>query len=69
MDPGTGKLYEVSSDRAARKRGLVPVERVLTPYERKTRKIGRNEPCVCGSGKKFKHCHLVTGQPPSEAPK
>jgi len=22
------------------------------------RKIGRNEPCPCGSGKKFKHCHL-----------
>lgn len=21
-------------------------------------KIGRNEPCPCGSGKKFKHCHL-----------
>jgi preprotein translocase subunit SecA len=21
------------------------------------RKIGRNEPCYCGSGKKFKHCH------------
>ena len=23
-------------------------------YEGK--KIGRNEPCFCGSGKKFKHC-------------
>lgn len=21
-------------------------------------KIGRNEPCPCGSGKKFKHCHM-----------
>ena len=21
------------------------------------RKIGRNEPCPCGSGKKYKHCH------------
>jgi preprotein translocase subunit SecA len=21
------------------------------------RKVGRNEPCPCGSGKKFKHCH------------
>ena len=20
------------------------------------KKIGRNEPCFCGSGKKFKHC-------------
>ncbi|KAB8143043.1 SEC-C domain-containing protein [Chloroflexia bacterium SDU3-3] len=22
-------------------------------------KIGRNEPCWCGSGKKYKHCHLA----------
>ena len=22
-----------------------------------TKKIGRNEPCPCGSGKKYKHCH------------
>jgi len=27
------------------------------PYVRDGRKIGRNEPCPCGSGKKFKHCH------------
>lgn len=25
---------------------------------RKARKTGRNEPCPCGSGKKYKHCHL-----------
>jgi len=27
------------------------------PYVRKEKKMGRNEPCWCGSGKKFKHCH------------
>jgi len=27
------------------------------PYVREQRKIGRNEPCPCGSGKKYKHCH------------
>ncbi|MDJ0834050.1 MAG: preprotein translocase subunit SecA [Gammaproteobacteria bacterium] len=27
------------------------------PYVRKERKLGRNEPCWCGSGKKYKHCH------------
>jgi preprotein translocase subunit SecA len=27
------------------------------PVVRDTRKIGRNEPCPCGSGKKYKHCH------------
>jgi preprotein translocase subunit SecA len=26
------------------------------PYVREQRKIGRNEPCPCGSGKKYKHC-------------
>ncbi len=25
--------------------------------KRGKRKIGRNEPCPCGSGKKFKRCH------------
>ena len=28
-----------------------------TPFIRGQRKIGRNEPCPCGSGKKYKHCH------------
>ena len=27
------------------------------PYRREGRKVGRNDPCWCGSGKKFKHCH------------
>jgi preprotein translocase subunit SecA len=26
------------------------------PAKRATPKVGRNEPCTCGSGKKFKHC-------------
>ena len=28
-----------------------------TPYVRQEKKIGRNEPCPCGSGKKYKLCH------------
>ncbi|MDB4409399.1 preprotein translocase subunit SecA [Gammaproteobacteria bacterium] len=28
-----------------------------TPFQREGRKVGRNEPCPCGSGKKFKQCH------------
>jgi len=27
------------------------------PFTRSTQKVGRNDPCPCGSGKKFKHCH------------
>jgi preprotein translocase subunit SecA len=29
------------------------------PFVRVERKVGRNEPCPCGSGKKYKHCHGV----------
>jgi preprotein translocase subunit SecA len=27
------------------------------PFKRSDKKIGRNDPCPCGSGKKFKQCH------------
>jgi len=27
------------------------------PIERQSPKVGRNDPCPCGSGKKYKHCH------------
>ncbi len=27
------------------------------PFVRTKEKVGRNKPCPCGSGKKFKHCH------------
>ena len=27
------------------------------PFKRESRKVGRNEPCPCGSGKKYKQCH------------
>jgi preprotein translocase subunit SecA len=29
----------------------------VAPFVRDGRKVGRNEPCPCGSGKKFKQCH------------
>jgi preprotein translocase subunit SecA len=32
-------------------------EPVTLPFVRGERKIGRNEPCPCGSGRKYKHCH------------
>ncbi|HEX8962237.1 MAG TPA: preprotein translocase subunit SecA [Rhodocyclaceae bacterium] len=27
------------------------------PVQRASEKVGRNDPCPCGSGKKYKHCH------------
>jgi preprotein translocase subunit SecA len=31
------------------------------PFVRQEPKLGRNDPCHCGSGKKFKHCHGKLG--------
>jgi preprotein translocase subunit SecA len=36
----------------------------VVQFVRETKKVGRNEPCPCGSGKKYKHCH---GQLANEA--
>lgn len=33
----------------------------VTSFARVERKIGRNEPCPCGSGRKYKHCHGKAG--------
>jgi len=34
-----------------------PASESAGPFVRGERKVGRNEPCPCGSGKKYKHCH------------
>jgi len=33
------------------------MDAAMAPYVRGDRKVGRNEPCPCGSGRKFKSCH------------
>ncbi|MBT8143690.1 MAG: preprotein translocase subunit SecA [Gammaproteobacteria bacterium] len=38
-------------------RGPVAPQQPAAPFVREGRKIGRNEPCPCGSGKKYKQCH------------
>jgi hypothetical protein len=30
---------------------------VTAPVKRERPKVGRNDPCPCGSGKKYKKCH------------
>ncbi|MDQ1363947.1 MAG: preprotein translocase subunit SecA, partial [Pseudomonadota bacterium] len=32
-------------------------EEVAQPFVRSDKKVGRNDPCYCGSGKKYKQCH------------
>jgi len=40
---------------AASYSGQLPEEKVAT-YKREEPKVGRNDPCPCGSGKKYKKC-------------
>jgi len=35
--------------------------------QRRSSKVGRNDPCPCGSGKKYKQCCLREGLTPEEA--
>jgi len=37
--------------------GTTESEEEHTPFVRNEKKVGRNEPCPCGSGKKYKQCH------------
>jgi len=54
----TGSAAEVAPDAeaAAPRRLAAAVERPA-PVVRDMPKVGRNDPCPCGSGKKYKHCH------------
>ncbi len=60
---GAGKTGEEESDAispAAPRRALPPEaedQRSHHTFVRQQPKIGRNDPCPCGSGKKYKHCH------------
>jgi preprotein translocase subunit SecA len=44
-------------DEALGKPGEEAEEAPAQPYERTGAKVGRNDPCPCGSGKKYKQCH------------
>jgi len=38
------------------KKSFSPTKNKITPHQRQVSKVGRNEPCPCGSGKKYKKC-------------
>ncbi|HTT09156.1 MAG TPA: preprotein translocase subunit SecA [Gammaproteobacteria bacterium] len=50
---------EASAEDAVAAAGVQPpaAPAVAAPFVRDGRKVGRNEPCPCGSGKKYKQCH------------
>ena len=37
------------------------LKRAGTAPQRKMIRVGRNDPCPCGSGKKYKDCHINEG--------
>ena len=47
---GDPDVVNVPSESAA----PAPAEK---PFVRPMQKVGRNDPCPCGSGKKYKNCH------------
>jgi preprotein translocase subunit SecA len=49
--------HAASPDALGNKQENRPENRELEPFVRGQKKIGRNEPCPCGSGKKYKQCH------------
>ena len=55
--PGIGTVVPAGAPPAAAP--PLPVAEPVSTFVRVERKIGRNEPCPCGSGKKYKHCHGV----------
>ena len=62
MDTRTGELrsiVEVEAMAEADRKYFQQIKTELTPVQRRTMKIGRNELCPCGSGKKFKRCCFV----------
>jgi preprotein translocase subunit SecA len=54
---GDGGSGVSEADLQAQEEGDVAVLEKPQPFTRPGQKIGRNEPCPCGSGKKYKHCH------------
>ena len=55
------RLSDISDGARSRRREGVTLP--VVDYRRTMHKLGRNDPCHCGSGKKFKKCH---GAPPAQ---
>ena len=63
LHPESARIRDLPKQQAKRPRGLAepkappaPSTEAARPFKREGRKIGRNEPCPCGSGKKYKKC-------------
>ncbi len=61
LGSSAGQAGAAASDQRAisaqGKAPAAPPAQETQPFVRDGRKVGRNEPCPCGSGKKYKQCH------------
>ena len=71
MNKDDGRIYTAEQmerefmhlTRAERRKEFIKLEPTPRQMERKPPRVGRTEPCPCGSGKKFKRC-CWTGRRP-----
>ena len=56
-EAGAKMNFQKTSANAMEESMAEPEEASHTPFVRREKKVGRNEPCPCGSGKKYKVCH------------
>ncbi|MFG3593614.1 YecA family protein [Bradyrhizobium sp. RDI18] len=54
-------VFEAGDEKSLWPGFAYPSEPIRNPW----RNVGRNDPCPCGSGKKFKKCCLAAGGPPA----
>ena len=53
--------HQADLRRQTRAASITPPRQVISPVKNRAAP-GRNDPCWCGSGKKYKHCHLRSDQ-------
>lgn len=53
----SGEIEYQHDKASAMSNGTNEPEDEHTPFVREDKKVGRNDPCPCGSGKKYKQCH------------
>lgn len=61
MDTRTGRIVSLAEAAAMRiedRAFMRPMEVAPTPTQARTGRVGRNDKCPCGSGRKFKACCL-----------
>ncbi len=50
-------LAQSAAEGAEAGEAVAAAEEPAQPFVRSSQKVGRNDPCPCGSGKKYKNCH------------